>query len=220
MKKLYSPVLPYYGAAAVWLIAALFFKLYALHHFLLTAVISFGVLLFLRSCEDMGEPEQEEKKEEEKPSGNPELDKMMKDGQLAIAEMRRLNDAIEDETISAQIDRLEVVSGEIFKQVKADPKKLPQIRKFMDYYLPTTLKLLDARVKLDKNANTPKAREVRQRISEALGVIDKAFLKQFEALDEYRFIDLESEMDVLRDMLRADGLTGGNDEEATPLATH
>ena len=83
----------------------------------------------------------------------------------------------------------------------------------MRYYLPTTLKLLDARVKLDKNANTPKAREVRQRISEALGVIDKAFLKQVEALDEYRFIDLESEMDVLRDMLRADGLTSEEKED-------
>ena len=47
---------------------------------------------------------------------------------------------------------------------------------------------------------------MRARISEAVGVIDKAFLKQVEALDEYRFIDLESEMDVLRDMLKADGL--------------
>ena len=44
----------------------------------------------------------------------------------------------------ADIDRLEDLSAKIFAQVKADPKKLPQIRKFMDYYLPTTLKLLNA----------------------------------------------------------------------------
>ena len=53
---------------------------------------------------------------------------------------------------------------------------------------------------------------MRTRISEALGVIDKAFQRQVEALDEYRFIDLESEMDVLRDMLRSDGLV--DDEQA------
>ena len=118
-KKLRPSVLPWYGAAAVWIVAALFFKLYALSHFLMAAVLSFGTFLLLRAtCKDVEveEPVKEEKKEEEKSSGNPELDKMMKDGRLAIAEMRRLNDAIEDETISAQIDRLEEVSREIFIQ--------------------------------------------------------------------------------------------------------
>ena len=60
---------------------------------------------------------------------------------------------------------------------------------------------------------------MRARISEALGVIDKAFQRQVEALDEYRFIDLESEMDVLRDMLRSDGLVDdAQAEEADPFA--
>ena len=54
---------------------------------------------------------------------------------------------------------------------------------------------------------------MRQRISEAVGEIDKAFLKQAEALDAYRFLDLESEMDVLLDMLRADGLVDDEDKE-------
>ena len=48
-------------------------------------------------------------------------------------------------------------------------------------------------------------------------MIDKAFLKQVEALDEYRFIDLESEMDVLRDMLRSDGLLD-EEKEDDPFA--
>ena len=64
------------------------------------------------------------------------------EGDAAIKAMRALNDRIQDETISGQIDRLEEVSGKIFDYVKAHPEKLPQIRKFMSYYLPTTLKLL------------------------------------------------------------------------------
>ena len=138
----------------------------------------------------------------------------------SIRRIRRANDLIPDPELSEQLYSIENSCGQILSILEQRPQLLTELRTFLRYYLPTTLKLLDARVKLDKNANTPKAREVRQRISEALGVIDKAFLKQVEALDEYRFIDLESEMDVLRDMLRADGLTGGNDEEATPLATH
>ena len=59
---------------------------------------------------------------------------------------------------------------------------------------------------------------MRTRISEALGVIDKAFQRQVEALDEYRFIDLESEMDVLRDMLRSDGLVDDAQREEDPFA--
>ena len=77
-------------------------------------------------------------------TGNPELDKMVSEGQKALDEMRRLNDSIQDAAISAQIDRLEQVSGKIFRQVQKDPTQLPQIRKFMSYYLPTTLKLLRA----------------------------------------------------------------------------
>lgn len=138
----------------------------------------------------------------------------------SIRRIRRANDLIPDPALSDQLYSIENSCTQILAILEQRPQLLTELRTFLRYYLPTTLKLLDARVKLDKNANTPKAREVRQRISEALGVIDQAFLKQLEALDEYRFIDLESEMDVLRDMLRADGLTGGNEDEATPLASH
>lgn len=138
----------------------------------------------------------------------------------AIRRIHRANDLIPDPELSAQLESIESSCAQILSILTQRPQLLTELRTFLRYYLPTTLKLLDARVKLDKNANTPKAREVRQRISEALGVIDKAFLKQVEALDAYRFIDLESEMDVLRDMLRADGLTGEDDEAPTPLASH
>ena len=215
MKKLlHSPAMPYYGAAAVWIAAALFFKLYALSHFLITAVASFGVMLLLRSCEDVGEPVEE--KEEEKPSGNPELDKMMKDGQLAIAEMRRLNDAIEDETVSAQIDRLEEVSQAIFKQVKDDPKKLPQIRKFMDYYLPTTLKLLNAYDRMGaagvagENIST-----TMERVEKMMATIVTAFEKQLDSLFGADAMDISTDITVLETMMAREGLAGERMEAET-----
>ena len=131
---------------------------------------------------------------------------VIREGREVLRSIRYANDLIPDPALSAQIDSIERSCEQILSILEQRPTLLPQLRTFLRYYLPTTLKLLDARARLENSASTPKAREVSARISEALGVIDKAFARQVEALDAYRFIDLESEMDVLRDMLRADGL--------------
>lgn len=143
---------------------------------------------------------------------NADVSDVIRSGRAALKTIRRANDLIPDPALSAQIDSIETSCSQILSILEQRPQLLNQLRTFLRYYLPTTLRLLEARAKLENTANTPKARQVRAQISDALGVIDKAFLKQVEALDEYRFIDLESEMDVLRDMLRADGLIA--EEEA------
>ena len=137
---------------------------------------------------------------------NADVAEVIRAGRDAMRRIREANDIIKDEELSAQIYSIEGSCAQILSILEQRPQLLSQLRTFLRYYLPTTLKLLDARAKLENSAKTAKAREVRARISEAVGAIDKAFLKQVEALDAYRFIDLESEMDVLRDMLKADGL--------------
>ena len=139
-------------------------------------------------------------------SENADVREVIRAGRDAMRRIRQANDIIEDEELSAQIDSIENSCAQILSILEQREQLLPQLRTFLRYYLPTTLKLLEARAKLEDSARTPKAREVRARISEAVGAIDKAFLKQVDALDAYRFIDLESEMDVLKDMLKADGL--------------
>ena len=126
-----KPVAPFYAAAVVFLLYALIFPLYAPLHYAIAAAAAaavFAVASLLCRGGAVGQSEKkEEKKAEEKPTGNPELDKMLKDGRLAIAEMKRLDGNIADEEISADIVRLEQVSEKIFDQVRQDPKKLPQI---------------------------------------------------------------------------------------------
>jgi len=152
--------------------------------------------------------------QEDPAAANSDVSAVIREGRDAMRRIRRANDLIPDPQLSAQIDSIEASCGQILTILEQRPQLLPQLRTFLRYYLPAALRLLDARAKLESTANTPKAREVRARISDALGVIDKAFLKQVEALDEYRFIDLESEMDVLRDMLRADGLIEEDEQQA------
>ena len=135
---------------------------------------------------------------------------MLKDGGLAIAEMKRLDDNIADPGISADIVRLEQVSRKIFDEVKRDPKKLPQIRKFMDYYLPTTLKLLNA---YDRMSGTGVSGEnidtTLSKVEGMMRTIVAAFEKQLDSLYGAEALDISTDITVLENMMAREGLTDG-----------
>ena len=215
VKKVRKSTLPYYGAAAVWGVRALFFSLYSISDFLLTAGLSAAVFCLLQLlCKDevieieVPEPEPE-------PTGNPELDQVIASGGSSLAEMRRLDDAIADEKISAGIRRLEAVCGQIFEQVKADPSKLPQIHQFLDYYLPTTLKLLNAYSRMDAaGVSGENIDGAKQRIESIMDTIVSAFEKQLDSLFGADALDVSTDIAVLENMLRREGLSssdGGSD---------
>ena len=136
-KKKDSGVLPFYGAAAAWVLYALLFDLYRVSHFVFAGLLSLGVFILLETVcakeepniEVTLRPRTEQKKTEE--TGNPELDKIIRDGQTAIREMERLDGNIASPKISADIRRLSAACGQILAQVRENPEKLPQIHKFM-----------------------------------------------------------------------------------------
>ena len=206
MKKIvHKPAAPIYSAAVVWILYALLFPLYRVGHFALCAAASAAVYLIARLfCRDVVE-EVEEKPE---PTGNAELDKMISDGNLAIAEMKRLNESIKDEKISRQIDRLEEISGKIFDCVKASPEKLPQIRKFMNYYLPTTLKLLNAYDRMgSQGVSGENISGTMERVENMMGTIVTAFERQLDGLFGDQALDISTDITVLENMMAREGLS-------------
>lgn len=206
MKKIvHKPAAPIYAAAVVWILYALLFPLYRVRHFALCAAASAAVYLIARLfCRDVVE-EVEEKPE---PTGNAELDKMISDGNLAIAEMKRLNESIKDEKISRQIDRLEEISGKIFDCVKASPEKLPQIRKFMNYYLPTTLKLLNAYDRMgSQGVSGENISGTMERVENMMGTIVTAFERQLDGLFGDQALDISTDITVLENMMAREGLS-------------
>ena len=121
--------------------------------------------------------------------------------------MRRLNDSIEDENISAQIDHLEQTAGKIIDTVVAQPEKLSQIRKFMNYYLPTTLKLLNAYDRMDSTgASGVNIDGTKGKIEDMLDTICKAFDKQLDALYGEEALDISTDITVMEQMLAREGL--------------
>lgn len=206
-------VAPFYAVAVIWLVYALLFPLYKPLHYGILIAASAVVFVFISLlCRDGGhvpaaaKPVEEKK---EKPTGNPELDKMLKDGHLAIAEMKRLDGNIADEDLSADIVRLEQVTEKIFEQVKLDPKKLPQIRKFMDYYLPTTLKLLNAYDRASAaGVSGENIDSTMRKVEGMMKTIVTAFEKQLDALFGDEALDISTDITVLENMMAREGLTG------------
>ena len=198
---------PYYACAGVWVLYAALFPLYKPGHYvlvLLASALVFGILRLL--CPDV-EEQVVEKPVEEKPTGNEELDRMIKDGNLAIREMKRLSETIRDEKLSADIVRLEDVCGKIFAQVKADPSRLPQIRKFMDYYLPTTLKILNAYDRMGaQGVSGENIDGTMQRVENMMGTIVAAFEKQLDALFGAEAMDISTDITVLENLMQREGL--------------
>ena len=207
MKKIvHKSAAPIYAAAVVWVLYGLLFPLYKPIHFVIVIVASALVYLIAKAlCPDIVE----EVKEEEKPqtTGNEELDKMITDGKLAISEMKRLNESIQDATVSRQIDRLEEISGKIFAQVQAEPKKLPQIRKFMSYYLPTTLKLLNAYDRMSgQGVSGENIDGTMKRVEDMMDTIVQAFEKQLDSLFGAEALDISTDITVLDNMMAREGL--------------
>ncbi|MBD5155105.1 MAG: hypothetical protein HDT15_08595 [Oscillibacter sp.] len=219
VKKTRKSAVPYYAAAAVWVAWAALRDLYKPGQFAFVAVLSAGVFLLLRAvCKDevIETVVPDPPKETEKPTGNAELDKMISDGQKAIAEMKRLDDAIEDEKISQDIRRLETVSQQIFDNVKADPSKLPQIRQFMDYYLPTTLKLLNAYDRMDSTGVAgDNITGTKEKVESMMDTIVTAFEKQLDGLFGEYAMDISTDIAVMENLLAREGLAGNQMEAQT-----
>jgi len=149
-------------------------------------------------------PAPKPEKQPQKQTDMPERDQYQK----ILDELRRVNDAIPDEEMSDKISRLEAVSAKIFEQAKSDPDKLPQMRKFMDYYLPTSLKLLNTYAELDnQGVEGENISESKRRIEQTMDTLVKAFENQLDRLFASDALDVSTDIDVMQNMLRADGLT-------------
>ncbi len=219
-KKKSGGVLPFYGAAAAWVLYALLFDLYRVSHFVFAGLLSLGVFILLETVCTNDEPNIEvtvqgnPKKKEE--TGNTELDQMLRDGQAAVREMERLDLSIADEAVSANIRRLSAACEQIFVQVRQNPAKLPQIRKFMDYYLPTTLKLLNSYSQMDAaGVSGQNIDSSKRRIENILTTIVSAFEKLLDSLFGSDALDISTDISVLETMLAQEGLTGEKMEAET-----
>lgn len=200
---------PLYGAAAVWVLWALLLPLYAIWHLLLAAAVSAGAALALHKLFPDKVFTVPDPEPEPAGAGKPEIDALTAERDRAVSEMRRLNEAIKDEKISRQIDHMEQTTQKIFSYVAQHPEKLPQIRRFLNYYLPTTLKLLNAYDRMgDAGVSGENIDGTMDKIETMLDTVTLAYDRQLDALFADEALDISTDITVMEQMLAREGLGG------------
>lgn len=148
----------------------------------------------------------------EKKSYGPKIDPIMEEGNRALAEMGRLYGSIQDSEVRQKINEIMRITDKIMQDAIQDPADVPQIKKFMNYYLPTTIKLLNAYDRMGmqgiEGENVDKSMK---NINEMLDTAIVAYKKRLDSLLANQALDIETDIAVLNTMLERDGLTGNKD---------
>lgn len=218
-----------YGFTVAWIIAAAFLPLYRIWGLLLAAAVSAFVayLLGRSSVQKENEAGREQVSKSsaapervEKKSYGPEIDPIVEEGNRALSEMGRLYMSIKDTEVRKKINELMRITDKITQDAIADPSDIPQIKKFMNYYLPTTIKLLNAYDRMSaqgiEGENLDKSMK---NINEMLDAAIEAFKKRLDSLFEDQALDIETDIKVMNTMLAREGLSGNKDFEITTERT-
>ena len=132
----------------------------------------------------------------------------MERGNAFIAQIRRCNDAIPGEAVSGKISRIELIVRRIFERTQAHPEIVPDLKKMMDYYLPMTVKLLNAYAEMD--AQPVQGETIlasKKEIEDTLDTLNLAFEKLLDSIFEDTAMDVSSDISVLNTLLAQEGLT-------------
>ena len=129
-----------------------------------------------------------------------------------LRQIRELNDRIADEALSAKIDRIEQVSGRIFKAIEDTPAKKNAAGTFLNYYLPTTLKLLENYAAFEEaGVSGENLSQAKSRIEATMDSIVAGFEHQLDELYRADAMDIDSDIRVMETMLRRDTSSAADD---------
>ena len=147
------------------------------------------------------------------------IDPILEEGDRALDEMRKLKSTIKDPDVQNKIDQIMEITEKISEDAIEDPSDIPQIKKFFRYYLPTTIKLLNAYDRMSSQGiegeNIDKSIS---NINEMLDVAIAAYKKRLDSLFENQALDIETDIDVMNQMLEREGLSDRKDFTGTQAA--
>lgn len=153
-----------------------------------------------------------EEAEEAEYAGLPsEVVQMIRKGRNYIKEIHESNDAIPDPVISEKLDRMETIVTKIFEEVREKPALARKLNTLMDYYLPTTEKLLKAYRDLGKEPiQGENIQNTRREIENSLDIINDAYEALLDSLYENEALDLTTDISVMKTVMKQQGLTPGD----------
>ena len=137
-----------------------------------------------------------------------DVDSGKSESEATLMQLKKLNDDIADEEVSNKIDRIAMLTGDIYAFVALNPERAGEVRKFMNYYLPTTMKLLTSYSLLERQSyQGENIINARKDIEKILETLVHAFEKQLDQLFATDAVDISSDIQVLETMMAKDGLS-------------
>ena len=204
--------IPLYLAALIWLLFGLFAPIYELLFIIIAACVSVAVYLVAsvffpgRTVEVDAKPD----------SGDEAVNAQIVEGRAALHNLREADEAIEDEAISARLKRMTEAGGKIFDILEKEPSRAGEVRRFMNYYLPTADKLLTQYRELGGSGSQGEnVRGAMTVVENSLEMIAVAFERQLDGLYRHEAMDIQTDIDVLETMLASDGIRLQSAPDAT-----
>lgn len=215
-RKFVSPI---YTVAVIWIIYSAMYPPYNIGRLSVLALLSvagFAAVRAIAKSRDSGkeqnDPAQEQKKDEKKEEEKtypPQVQAIIDEGKKAQQELGRLYASIPGLDVKKKIRDIMEVSDKIIQDAIDDPSDVPQIKKFLDYYLPTTIKLLNAYDRMGAQGIEG------ENISGTMGSIEEmldtaivAYKKLLDSLFADQAMDIETDIEVMNTLLRREGLSG------------
>ena len=153
---------------------------------------------------------EEKKQEEERRQADlsPEVQEVLDKGNEFLDKIHKSNDAIPGVEISAKISRMELIVEKIFERAQKHPEIIPDLKKMMNYYLPMTVKLLDAYEEMDRMpVQGENIKSSKKEIEDTLDTLHQAFEKLLDSVFQDTAWDVSSDISVLHTLLAQEGLT-------------
>ncbi|MBC8536860.1 5-bromo-4-chloroindolyl phosphate hydrolysis family protein [Feifania hominis] len=210
-EKKIKTAIPIYLAAGVFVLLGILIPLTgigAILGVLAAAAVTFAVAdrLIPARTVMVREPEPEIK------TGDETVDEAIAQGRRGLEQLRRANELIPDEVLSAQIGRMETAGDRILKLVAQHPEKLDDIRRFLNYFLPTANKLLAAYARLTSaDVRGENVAEATTRIRDSMELVARAFERQLDRLYHDEALDITTDIQVLESMMASEGLLDQNE---------
>lgn len=139
---------------------------------------------------------------------DPEIRELIKQGEEYIRIIRRVNDEVPGEEVSNKMYKMEDLVRRIFKRVEEKPEQAGDLKRLMNYYLPTSIKLLEAYAEMDRQeVQGENIINSKREIEETLDTLNVAYEKFLDDMFREAAWDVSSDVSVLKTMLAREGLT-------------
>lgn len=141
-------------------------------------------------------------------TGNPEVDALIREGQELIHTLQVTSSQLENRVLAGKTGEIINISNDIIRKLIRQPNLLSSVKRFLNYYLPTTQKLVSNYSYMEEQSVRGKnIAYAMQKIEKTLDTMIDAYKNQLDALFSGTAMDVSTDIDVLESILKSEGLT-------------